>query len=81
MIVTCSTDGRIRIFLDEKFDNKINEEEEELEDYEGVEEVSVKSSDEEDNISEEEINTHRIVDEGGEIDEDEREYQNKIREL
>jgi hypothetical protein len=45
IIIACSTDGRLRAFINENLSGKINEDEE-FEDFEGVE-VSVRESDEE----------------------------------
>ena len=46
IIIACSTDGRLRVFVNEKANEygQINEEEE-FEDYEGVEEVPYRDSD------------------------------------
>lgn len=71
----CSTDGRIRVFLDEMFDNKTNEEDE-IDDYEGVEEVSVRSSDEERSQAGD-LASNKVIEEmkeEDEEDEEDREY-------
>lgn len=56
VIVACSTDGRIRVFINERLDGRINEEDEDFEDFDNEgEEVSIKDSEEEDEDSDYEI--------------------------
>lgn len=62
IIVTCSTDGRLRVFINEKLDGEIKEEdmEEEFQDYQSDEGSDKRSRDDSDSDEEESKSSQEV---------------------